>query len=197
MIDYEKIHPNLREHVKRYIDWGFSIVPAYKGVKAGTIKGVAWTEYTKRKPTHEEIEKWFSEDVDIKVITGKISDNLVIIDLDDEEKAMFLEELGVEEPGLNRLIRAGYKLLGLITFFTAGVQEVRAWTFKSGMKAPECAGIIHSDFEKGFIRAETVHYDDLIHCGSEAKAKELGKFRLEGKDYFAKDGDIFHFRFNI
>ena len=114
-----------------------------------------------------------------------------------QKKAVFLEELGIEESGLDQLIRKAYHLLGLATYFTAGVQEVRAWTFKRGMKAPECAGIIHSDFEKGFIRAETVSYDDLVKYGSMSAAKEAGKVRLEGKDYVVQDGDIMHFRFNV
>ena len=117
--------------------------------------------------------------------------------LDDDETEMFLEELGLEESGLDKLIRASYNLLGLATYFTAGVQEVRAWTFKKGMTAPECAGIIHTDFQKGFIRAETVAYDDLVEAGSELKAKEAGKVRLEGKEYIMKDGDVVHFRFNV
>ena len=117
--------------------------------------------------------------------------------LDDDEKEMFLEELGLKESGLDKLVRASYDLLGLATYFTAGVQEVRAWTFKKGMTAPECAGIIHTDFQKGFIRAETVGYDDLVEAGNEAKAKEAGKVRLEGKDYIMKDGDVVHFRFNV
>lgn len=110
---------------------------------------------------------------------------------------MFLEELGISESGLDKLIKASYDLLGLATYFTAGVQEVRAWTFKKGMTAPECAGIIHTDFKKGFIRAETVSYDDLVSAGSEVKAKEAGKVRLEGKEYIMKDGDVVHFRFNV
>lgn len=132
-----------------------------------------------------------------KVITicAKIEEE--ISQLDDEEKAMFLEELGIKESGLDQLIRASYDLLGLATYFTAGVQEVRAWTFRKGMKAPECAGIIHSDFERGFIRAETVSYDDLIEAGSMQAAKEAGKVRLEGKDYVVQDGDIMLFRFNV
>ncbi|TWJ72431.1 Ribosome-binding ATPase YchF [Bacillus paralicheniformis] len=110
---------------------------------------------------------------------------------------MFLEELGIEESGLDQLIKASYSLLGLATYFTAGEQEVRAWTFKKGMKAPECAGIIHTDFERGFIRAETVAYDDLLEAKSMASAKEAGKVRLEGKEYIVKDGDVIHFRFNV
>nr|WGD93158.1 DUF933 domain-containing protein [Bacillus subtilis] len=110
---------------------------------------------------------------------------------------MFLEELGIQESGLDQLIKASYSLLGLATYFTAGEQEVRAWTFKKGMKAPECAGIIHSDFERGFIRAETVAYEDLLAGGGMAGAKEAGKVRLEGKEYVVQDGDVIHFRFNV
>ena len=110
---------------------------------------------------------------------------------------MFLDDLGVTEPGLNRLIRATYDLLGYATYFTTGPDECRAWTFKKGMLAPECAGIIHSDFQRGFIRAETVAYDDLIKCGSMLKAKEAGLVRQEGKDYTVKDGDIMLFKFNV
>ena len=108
-----------------------------------------------------------------------------------------LEMLGISESGIDELIKATYELLGLRTYFTVGTDEVRAWTFKAGMNAKECAGIIHSDFEKGFIRAEVIAYDDLILCGSELKVKEAGKFRLEGKDYLMQDGDICHFRFNV
>lgn len=135
------------------------------------------------------------EGAEVVTICAKLEEE--ISQLDDEEKAVFLEELGIEESGLDQLIRKSYSLLGLATFFTAGVQEVRAWTFKKGMKAPECAGIIHSDFEKGFIRAETVSYEDLIACGSMTAAKEAGKVRLEGKDYIVQDGDIMYFRFNV
>jgi len=120
-----------------------------------------------------------------------------IAELDDDDKADFLAAEGVEEPGLNKLIRASYKLLGLETFFTAGGKETRAWTFKRGTKAPQAAGIIHSDFERGFIRAEVMSYDDLDEAGSEAKVKENGKLRLEGKDYVMQDGDIVEFRFNV
>jgi GTP-binding protein YchF len=118
-------------------------------------------------------------------------------DLDDEEKQEFLTEMGLEEPGLNRVIRAGYKLLGLQTYFTAGVKEVRAWTVKIGATAPEAAGVIHTDFQKGFIRAEVVSYDDFISLGGEHGAKEAGKLRLEGKDYIVHEGDVMHFRFNV
>lgn len=120
-----------------------------------------------------------------------------IAELDEAEKKEFLEELGIEESGLDQLIRAAYDLLGLATYFTAGIQEVRAWTFKKGMKAPQCAGIIHSDFERGFIRAETVSFEDLNHYGSMNAAKEAGRVRLEGKEYVVNDGDVMHFRFNV
>ena len=120
-----------------------------------------------------------------------------ISELEDDEKEEFLKELGINESGLDSLIRSTYNLLGLKTFFTVGTDEVRAWTFKNDMKAPECAGIIHSDFQRGFIRAEVMSYNDLIECGSETKVKEAGKMRLEGKEYEIQDGDICHFRFNV
>ena len=120
-----------------------------------------------------------------------------IAQLDDEDKEEFLGELGLEEPGLDRVIRAGYALLGLQTYFTAGVKEVRAWTVKQGATAPQAAGVIHTDFEKGFIRAEVIAYDDFIACGGEQGAKDAGKWRLEGKEYIMQEGDIVHFRFNV
>lgn len=135
------------------------------------------------------------EDSEVIVISAKIEEEIAT--LDDEDKEMFLEDLGIEEPGLDRLIRTTYDLLGLSTYFTAGVQEVRAWTFRQGMTAPQCAGIIHTDFERGFIRAEVTSYDDYVEHGGEQGAKEAGKQRLEGKDYIMKDGDIVHFRFNV
>ncbi len=121
-----------------------------------------------------------------------------IAELDDpEEKEMFLETMGLDEPGLNRVIRAGYELLGLQTYFTAGVKEVRAWTVKQGATAPEGAGVIHTDFQKGFIRAEVIAYEDFIQFNGEQGAKEAGKWRLEGKEYIIKDGDVMHYRFNV
>ena len=120
-----------------------------------------------------------------------------IAELPDEDKGAFLADLGLEEPGLHRVIRAGYQLLGLQTYFTAGVKEVRAWTVRLGATAPEAAGVIHNDFEKGFIRAEVIAYEDFIACGGEAGAKEAGKWRLEGRDYVVQDGDVMHFRFNV
>jgi len=139
----------------------------------------------------------FAEKEDSVVVPVCAAIEAEIAELDDDEKLEFLQDLGIEEPGLNRVIRAGYALLNLQTYFTAGVKEVRAWTFKKGMLAPECAGIIHSDFERGFIRAETVSYDDLVEYGSMPKAKEAGRVRLEGKEYEVKDGDIMLFRFNV
>lgn len=131
----------------------------------------------------------------VVMICAKIESELS--ELEEEEKNQFLSELGISESGLASLIKSTYSLLGLSTFFTVGSDEVRAWTFKNGMKAPECAGIIHTDFEKGFIRAEVMSYNDLINCGNEVKVKEAGKMRLEGKDYIMQDGDICHFRFNV
>ncbi|OBX02511.1 redox-regulated ATPase YchF [Gallibacterium genomosp. 1] len=120
-----------------------------------------------------------------------------IAELEDDEKIEFLQELGLEEPGLNRVIRAGYKLLNLQTYFTAGVKEVRAWTVSVGATAPKAAAVIHTDFERGFIRAEVISYDDFVQYKGENGAKEAGKWRLEGKDYIVQDGDVMHFRFNV
>ncbi|MEE6452418.1 redox-regulated ATPase YchF [Gottfriedia acidiceleris] len=144
----------------------------------------------------EKVREFAAEEgSQVIVISAKIEEE--IAELDDEEKRTFLQELGIEESGLDQLIRAAYSLLGLATYFTAGVQEVRAWTFKRGMKAPQCAGVIHSDFERGFIRAETVSFEDLANYGNMTAAKEAGKVRLEGKEYIVQDGDVMHFRFNV
>jgi len=118
-------------------------------------------------------------------------------DMSDEDKHMFLAEIGQEEPGLNRLIRAAFKLLGLQTYFTAGVKEVRAWTIHVGDTAPQAAGVIHTDFERGFIRAQTIAFDDFIACKGEQGAKDAGKMRSEGKEYVVKDGDVLNFLFNV
>lgn len=135
------------------------------------------------------------EKSEVVVVSAKIESELV--DLTDEERTEFLNDLGIKENGLDKLIKATYKLLGLETYFTAGTDEVRAWTFKKGMKAPACAGIIHTDFEKGFIKAEVMSYEDLKEYKSELKVKEAGKMRLEGKEYEMQDGDICYFRFNV
>jgi GTP-binding protein YchF len=131
----------------------------------------------------------------VVVISAKIEEELS--DLDAADRDMFLQDLGITESGLDRLTKEAYDLLGLATYFTAGEKECRAWTFKKGMKAPECAGIIHTDFERGFIRAETYSYDDLIRYGTPLKVKDAGKVRSEGKDYLVQDGDIMLFRFNV
>ena len=120
-----------------------------------------------------------------------------IVELEPEERALFLADLGLEEPGLNRVVRAGYRLLGLETYFTAGPKEVRAWTIPRNARAPQAAAVIHTDFERGFIRAEVIGYDDFIACKGEQGAREAGKLRSEGKEYVVKDGDVMHFRFNV
>jgi GTP-binding protein YchF len=136
-----------------------------------------------------------SEGASVVPVCNKLESE--IAELEDSEKLEFLQELGMEEPGLDRVIRAGYSLLGLQTYFTAGVKEVRAWTVKVGATAPQAAGVIHTDFEKGFIRAEVVSYDDFIANNGEQGAKDAGRWRLEGKEYIVKDGDVVHFRFNV
>ncbi|MDR1026710.1 MAG: redox-regulated ATPase YchF [Lactobacillus sp.] len=141
-------------------------------------------------------EKAKAEDAKAVIISAAIESEVAQLE-NVEEKNMFLESLGLEETGLSKIIRAGYELLGLQTYFTCGVKEVRAWTFAKGYKAPQCAGVIHTDFEKGFIRAETIAYDDFVSLGGEQPAKEAGKMRAEGKEYIVKDGDIMHFLFNV
>ena len=136
-----------------------------------------------------------SENAEVITVSAKIESEFD--ELSDEDKIEFLNDLGIKESGLDKLIKATYDLLGLATYFTAGEDECRAWTFKKGMKAPECAGIIHSDFERGFIKAEVMSYDDLEKYGTELKVKEAGRLRLEGKEYIMQDGDICHFRFNV
>lgn len=151
-------------------------------------KGNAYTEALQKSVANENAE----------VILVCAGIEAQIADMDSaEERAEFLEMMGLSEPGANRLIRSCYKLLNLITYFTAGEKEVRAWTVRNGAKAPEAAGVIHSDFEKGFIRAEVIKYNDFVTLGSEAKVKEMGKMSVEGKEYVVIDGDIMHFRFNV
>ena len=138
------------------------------------------------------------KDENAEVIVLAVGTEADITELDDyEERQMFLADIGLEEAGVARLVRSAYKLLNLQTYFTAGVKEVRAWTIPIGSTAPQAAGVIHTDFEKGFIRAETIAYEDYVTFGSEAKVKEAGKMRVEGKDYVVKDGDVMHFRFNV
>jgi ribosome-binding ATPase YchF (GTP1/OBG family) len=140
-------------------------------------------------------EKARAENAGAVVISAAIEAEIAT--LDEADRAAFLADLGLEETGLTRVIRAGYQLLGLITFFTAGPKEARAWTVHKGARAPEAAGVIHSDFERGFIRAETIAYEDFIACGGETGAKDAGKMRAEGKDYVVQDGDVLLFRFNV
>jgi GTP-binding protein YchF len=147
-------------------------------------------DLVKRVMAHAE-----SEGSPVVQICGKIESE--VAELEDEEKAAFLREMGMEEPGLNRVIRSGYALLGLQTYFTAGQVEVRAWTIQKGWKAPQAAGVIHTDFEKGFIKAEVFHFDDLMKYKSEQAIRDAGALRLEGKEYVVRDGDIMHFRFNV
>ena len=136
------------------------------------------------------------EDAEVLVIGAKIESDIMELETY-EERQMFLDELNLEEPGVNRLIRSAYALLKLQTYFTAGVKEVRAWTIKQGMTAPQAAGVIHTDFEKGFIRAEVMKYNDFVTLGSESAVKDAGKFKVEGKEYIVEDGDLMHFRFNV
>ena len=137
-----------------------------------------------------------SEGAEVIVMNNTIEAQITEME-DPDDKELFLSEYGLTEPGLNRLIRAAYKLLNLSTYFTAGVQEVRAWTIQKGWKAPQAASVIHTDFEKGFIKAEVIAYDDYIALGGETGAKEKGKLRIEGKEYVVVDGDVMHFRFNV
>ena len=147
---------------------------------------------------HVEAVKAYAaaENSEVMKCCGKLESEIASLE-SLEEKKEFLEAAGITESGLDKLTRAAYNMLGLKTYFTAGVKEVRAWTFHDGFKAPQCAGVIHTDFERGFIKAEVFHFDDLIKFGSESKVKEAGKFRIEGKEYIVKDGDIMHFRFNV
>lgn len=142
------------------------------------------------------MKKAAAENASVVIISAEIESEVAQLD-SEEEKKEFLESLGLKETGLAKVIRAGYELLGLQTYFTAGPKEVRAWTFMKGSKAPQCAGIIHSDFERGFIRAETIAYDDFIKYGGEQACKEAGKMRSEGKDYVVQDGDLLNFLFNV
>ncbi len=156
--------------------------------ESAAVTGNAYVEQVKELVKDENAE----------VITLAVGTEADITELETyEERQMFLEDVGLKEPGASVLIRAAYKLLNQQTYFTAGVKEVRAWTINIGDTAPKAAGVIHSDFEKGFIRAEVIAYDDYVHYGSEAKVKEAGKLRVEGKEYIVKDGDVMHFRFNV
>ena len=136
------------------------------------------------------------ENAEILIVAAKTEADIAELETD-EDRQMFLEEVGLKESGVSRLIKSAYQLLNLETFITAGEMEVRAWTYQKGWKAPQCAGVIHTDFEKGFIRAEVIKYEDFIQYGSEAAVREAGKLGVEGKEYVVQDGDIMHFRFNV
>lgn len=156
--------------------------------EASVLTGNAYVDQVRSAVVNERAE--------VLIIGAKIEADITELETYEERK-MFLDELGLDEPGVNRLIRSAYDLLNLQTYFTAGVKEVRAWTIYKGSTAPQAAGVIHSDFEKGFIRAEVMKYDDFVQYGSEAAMKEAGKFKVEGKEYVVSDGDVMHFRFNV
>ena len=199
----EKIKENLEKNIPpRNLNLTEEEIKIIKPYNLLTIKPIIYVanvadseinednEYVKTLKEYAKKEK-----SEVVKICAKIEEELA--DLTEEEKQEFLEDLGIKESGLDKLIKSSYKLLGLSTFLTSGKDEVRAWTFKQGMKAPECAGIIHTDFQKGFIKAEVMSFKDLKELGSEQKVKEAGKLRLEGKDYIMQDGDICLFRFNV
>ncbi|MCQ0050921.1 redox-regulated ATPase YchF [Pediococcus acidilactici] len=203
----EKLHPVLEAgKPARAVEFDEAEIPIVKGLFLLTTKPVLYVaNIAEDDMADPESSKYFKEikdyvaevDPDAQVLGISAETEQEIAELEDDEKAEFLEAEGIEEPGLNRLIQASYNLLGLQTFFTAGGKETRAWTFKKGMTAPQTAGIIHSDFERGFIRAETVSFDDLDKYGSMQAVREAGRLRLEGKDYHVQDGDIIEFRFNV
>ena len=176
-----------------------AIVPSMQLITAKPVLYVCNVEEgdaaTGNALTERVAERAASEGAAYVIVSAAIESE--IIALDESEKAEFLSDLDLEEAGLARLIRAGYGLLDLLTFFTAGPKEARAWTVRAGAKAPQAAGVIHTDFERGFIRAETISYDDYVACNGEAGAREAGKLRVEGSDYDVVDGDVFHFRFNV
>jgi GTP-binding protein YchF len=188
-------------HVARTFKADEEQKPFLKSLQLLTYKPIMYIANVDEKGFHnnpflsavEEIAK--KEDAVVVPVCAALEAE--IVELQDDEKLEFLKELGLEEPGLNRVIRAGHNLLHLQTYFTAGVKEVRAWTIPLGATAPQAAGVIHTDFEKGFIRAEVISYEDFIKYSGESGAKEAGKWRLEGKEYIVQDGDVMHFRFNV
>ncbi len=201
----EELKENLEnDKPARSIDYNYEKKILIRDLHLLTMKPVLYVanvseeEFNNSKPNVfiEQVNEYAKkENTEAIIISAKLESE--IAELDGEDKQIFLDELGVNESGLDQLIKVAYKRLNLITYFTAGVQEVRAWTILEGTKAPQAAGVIHTDFEKGFIRAEVVGYQDLIDAGSMIQAKEKGLLRLEGKDYIVKDGDVMHFRFNV
>lgn len=171
---------------------GFSFITAKPVLYVANVREDGFTD----NPHLAAVEAYAAQE-NAQVVAVCAAVEAEIADLDDEDKQVFLEDMGMSEPGLNRVIRAAYKLLGLQTYFTAGVKEVRAWTIREGDTAPQAAGVIHTDFERGFIRAQTIAYDDFIQFKGEAGAKEAGKMRAEGKDYIVNDGDVINFLFNV
>ncbi|BAS68435.1 redox-regulated ATPase YchF [Bathymodiolus septemdierum thioautotrophic gill symbiont] len=198
----EKILPALENGDSvRSLDFDEEEIKLLKGFQLLTIKPVLYmanvSEDGLNGNTYVDDIKKFADAEGAEVVAICADVEAEITELDDEEKQAFLSEMGQDESGLDRLIKAGYKLLGLQTYFTAGVKEVRAWTISIGDSAPQAAGKIHGDFEKGFIRAETIAFDDFIECKGEKGAKEAGKLRSEGKEYIVQDGDVIHFLFNV
>lgn len=200
----EKLKSNLEKNIPlRQVEFDLEELEFIKGFNLLTLKPIIYIANVNEEDLIEDNNVYvqrvreyaIKENSEVITVCAKIEEDLA--DLSDIEKAEFLLDLGIKESGLDKLIKATYKLLGLATYFTAGTDECRAWTFKKGMKAPECAGIIHSDFERGFIRNETMSFEDLKKYGSELKVKEAGKLRIEGKEYEMQDGDICHFRFNV
>ena len=175
---------------------GYNLLTAKPVIYAANVAEDDLADYAAGNEGVAKVREYAAQEKsEVFVVCAQIEQE--IAELDDDEKKMFLEDLGLEESGLEKLIKASYRLLGLISYLTAGEPEVRAWTITEGTKAPQAAGKIHTDFERGFIRAEVISYDDLIACGTHAAAKEKGLIRLEGKDYIVKDGDIMLFRFNV
>ncbi len=199
----ERVKENLEKNiVPRNLNLTEEEIKILKPFNLLTIKPIIYVANVNENDINEDNEyvkqlKGYAakENAEVVKISAKIEEELA--ELSDEDKKEFLNDLGITESGLDKLIKSSYKLLGLSTFLTAGSDEVRAWTFKTGMKAPECAGLIHTDFQKGFIKAEVMSFNDLKTFGSELKVKEAGKLRLEGKEYIMQDGDICLFRFNV
>ena len=199
----KKIKENLEKNIPaRALEYNEDELRLLKSFNLLTMKPIIYVsnvkenEITSENQYVKKVRDYASkEQAEVIVVCAKIEEELS--ELDEEDKILFLQDLGLNESGLDQLIRATYSLLGLATYFTEGKDEVRAWTFKKGMKAPECAGIIHTDFERGFIKAEVISYDDFAALKSEKAVREAGKLRLEGKDYVMQDGDICLFRFNV
>lgn len=199
-----KIKENLEQNIPlRQVDFEEEELKLMKPFNLLTLKPIIYMANVSEEDVvvggnqYVEMVKEYAskENAEVIIVCAKMESELS--ELNEEDKLLFLNDLGISESGLDKLIHATYSLLGLATYFTAGTDECRAWTFRKGMKAPECAGIIHSDFERGFIKAEIMSYDDLENYGSELKVKEAGRMRLEGKEYIMNDGDICHFRFNV